>query len=171
MTLRRRALLSTPVWTLGCAGAGRPPSAASKILDRPLPAFLRPALIGEPVDTRSSDGHLVVVKFFAKYCAPCKRTLPAVERMYEDNSDAIFIGIAEDEARADVEWMIRRYQLTFPVVHDEGNRLAEQFGISKLPYAFVADRRGIVRWVGGPKQTERDLEAALEWVRSGAESE
>jgi len=107
------------------------------------------------------------VKFFAKYCEPCKKTLPAAQRLHEQNGDITFIGIAEDEYQADVEEMVHAFKLTFPIIHDRGNVLAGRFRVNVLPATFVADATGKVRWVGGEDQTEADLEAAIESLKQG----
>jgi thiol-disulfide isomerase/thioredoxin len=143
-----------------------PPSAPSSILDKPLPGFARRAIGGEAVSTREPSGHVVVVKFFAKYCAPCKKTLPAAQKLHESDADLMFIGIAEDEKRADIDEMVATYGLSFPVIHDRDNLLAGRFRVSVLPATFVADGRGRIRWVGGEKQSESDLAAAIDWVKS-----
>ena len=56
----------------GCAPPVLPPSAPSALLGQPLPAFKRHAIDGSSVDPQAAQGHIVVVKFFAKYCEPCK---------------------------------------------------------------------------------------------------
>ena len=147
---------------LSCGTAGMPPSASSPVLDKPIPAFKRRSIDGVPVQPQ---GQIVVVKFFAKYCEPCKKTLPAAQRLHEQNGDITFIGIAEDEYQADVEEMVQAFKLTFPIVHDRGNVLAGRFRVSALPATFVADATGKVRWVGGEDQTEADLEAAIESLK------
>jgi thiol-disulfide isomerase/thioredoxin len=104
---------------------------------------------------------VVVVEFFAKYCEPCQRTLPAAQQLHASRDDLLVIGVAEDEHPADVQEMIHRYGLTFPVVHDRANVLAGRFRVRELPVTFVADRTGTIRWVGSPDQGERDLERAV----------
>jgi thiol-disulfide isomerase/thioredoxin len=134
-------------------------------LDKDLPKFRRPTVNGDKVSTREG-GRIVVVKFFAKYCEPCKKTLPEAQRLHEENPDVLFVGIAEDEYQADVQAMIDQFGLSFPVVHDRGNVLAGRFRVDELPITFVADDSGRVRWVGDGATSENGLEAAIFWVRS-----
>ena len=154
------------VFAISCGVPAPPPSAPSALLNKPLPKFKRRTLAGSSVNTE--PGQVVVVKFFAKYCEPCKKTLPVAERLHQENADVRFIGIAEDEYRADVDEMIRTYSLTFPIVHDRGNVLSGRFRVSEMPVTFVADKTGTIRWVGGEAQKEDDLEAAIAWAKSGA---
>lgn len=157
------ALATLPLAAPACGGAAAPmpPSAASPLAGNPLPDFQRRSLGGAQVDTKGLRGRVVVVKFFAKYCEPCKKTLPAVESLAKERAEIAFIGVAEDEYEADVQEVVGTYGLTFPVVHDRGNVLSGRYRVSEMPVTFVADAQGVVRWVGGPGQSEDDLARAV----------
>lgn len=163
--LARLVALGLFVLVTACASAP-PPSSASPVLEKTLPEFERPTVNAGTIDTRER-GQVVVVKFFAKYCEPCKKTLPKAQRLSEEQPDVVFIGIAEDESASDVEALIATYGLRFPIVHDRGNVLAGRFRVTTLPATFVADAQGTIRWVGGPDMVDEDaLESAIAWVRS-----
>ena len=152
--------------SMGCGGpSGPPPSTPSPLEGAALPKFQRRTVNTDKVDSAAA-GQVVVVKFFAKYCEPCKKTLPAAERLHRDRPGVLFVGVAEDEYQADVQEMIDLYQLTFPIVHDRGNVLAGRFRVQDLPITFVADKKGTIRWVGGGKTSESDLEAAIDWAET-----
>jgi cytochrome c biogenesis protein CcmG/thiol:disulfide interchange protein DsbE len=138
-----------------------PPSAPSPLYEGAAPDFSRPSLGGAKVDTAALRGQMVVVKFFAKYCEPCKRTLPAAQKLHVDHPEVAFIGISEDESQGDAQALVAAYGLTFPVVMDRGNVLAGRFRVSEIPVTFVIDAQGVVRWVGGPSQSEDDLARAV----------
>jgi thiol-disulfide isomerase/thioredoxin len=154
-------LSATPLALGGCGPAVMPPSAASPLASRKLPDFKRRTIDGATIDTAGLRGKVVVVKFFAKYCEPCKRTLPAVEALAEQRADVAFVGVDEDESEADARAVIAEYKLSFPVVHDPGNVLSGRYRVSDLPVTFVGDSQGVVRWVGGTGQAEGDLAAAI----------
>lgn len=147
-----------------------PPSAASPVFEASMPDFSRRTIAGQQLDTAAmhgDEGTVVVVKFFAKYCEPCKRTLPAAQKLSTKYPDVHWIGISEDEYASDAQAMVDGFGLGFPVVHDQGNVLSGRFRVTEMPATFVADRQGVVRWVGGPGQTERELEQAIAFVRGG----
>jgi peroxiredoxin len=149
-----------------CGGTSVPASAPSRLVDQPIPRFEQASLGGGNAGTQTVQGKLLVVKFFANYCAPCKKTLPEAQRIAASQSDVQVIGIAEDELASEAQAVVRAFGLTFPVIHDPNNALANRFGIQELPATFVADPGGTVRWVGGPDQSRGDLSAALAWLRS-----
>ena len=151
------SLLALPA----CGPGALPPSAPSALLAQALPDFQRPALDGAKVDTRASRGQVVVVKFFAKYCEPCKRTLPAAEELHQAHPDVLFIGVAEDERADDVRDVVTTYHLSFPIVHDVSNVLSGRYRVSDMPATFVADASGKIVWVGGPENTESGLPIAI----------
>ncbi len=138
-----------------------PPSAESPLAQKSLPDFQRPTLAGASIDTKALRGQVVVIKFFAKYCEPCKRTLPAAEKLHRKHPEVAFVGVSEDEYASDAQSLVQSYGLSFPVVHDQGNVLAGRFRVSEMPVTFVVDGQGVVQWVGGPGQDEDDLAAAI----------
>jgi cytochrome c biogenesis protein CcmG, thiol:disulfide interchange protein DsbE len=135
------------------------------LLGRPLPDFARPSLAGERIDTVKLRGGTLVLKFFAEHCEPCKRTLPAAEQLHRENPDVSFVGISADDYAATARAVGKLYGLSFPIVHDAGRALQGRFRVTELPVTFVVDRAGTVRWVGGPAQSERDLEQAIDVLR------
>ena len=163
---RLASILLAGLALTACKPGPPPPTAPSPLVAQQLPDFARPTLAGPRVDTEQLRGQVVVIKFFAKYCEPCKKTLPAAERLHQDQPDVAFIGVAEDEYAADVDHMIQTYQLTFPVVHDRGNVLSGRFRVSEMPISFVADGSGTIRWVAGEQHAEEDLERAIAAARN-----
>ncbi|MEM9694590.1 MAG: TlpA disulfide reductase family protein [Myxococcota bacterium] len=148
---------------LGCAPFA-PPSAPSPLLGESLPSLQRPSLDGRRPQTEGAE--VVVVKFFADFCEPCKKTLPAAEALHQARPEVRIIGVSEDEYRKDAIALVRRFGLTFPVIHDRANVVSGQFRVTALPAVFVADGQGTIRWVGPSTATEQDIEAAVDYVAS-----
>jgi peroxiredoxin len=141
-----------------------PPSAESTLLGEPVPKFSRPTLAGTTVDTESLRGRVVVVKFFAEWCEPCKETLPEAERLQRKYDDITIIGVSIDDYAATARKLVDEYELSFPVVHDP-KVLRGRFRIRDIPATFVVDASGTVRWFGGPDQDTKDLAAAIAATR------
>ena len=141
-----------------------PQGATNALVGEELPAFRGATLTGAALDSEELRGKPVVIKFFAEYCVPCQRTLPAVERLRRARPDVAFVGVSEDDRAATAAAIVTKYGLSFPVLHDASKQLMETFRIRELPATFVVDRQGVVRWVAGPAQSERDLDEALRLV-------
>jgi thiol-disulfide isomerase/thioredoxin len=156
------ALAAAGALVPGCSAPAFPASAQHPLLGQHLPEMHhRQSIDGHLVDDGVLAGSPVLVKFFAEYCAPCKETLPAAERVHEAYPDVFFLGIDEDETTEVARSVTSRYGLTFPVVHDSSNVLAGRFRVSSMPTTFVADASGTIRWVGAEGQTEEELRQAV----------
>lgn len=163
LTVRRAAVAVLSCASIACSHAatpaGPPPaSSPSRLLGEPLPSFRRPTLQGQTFDTAASSGKWLVVDFFADYCKPCQRTLPALEALHRQQPGLTIIGVSLDDTPDGAWRSVRRHRLTFPVIHDAGNVLAGRMRVTELPMSFVIDGGGRVRWVGGPNQPGGALE-------------
>jgi cytochrome c biogenesis protein CcmG, thiol:disulfide interchange protein DsbE len=143
-----------------CASAGPPPpSTPHPLLGQAAPEFRRASVQGETVATAS--GHVTVVEFFARWCLPCQRRLPAVEKLRGDVSGVSFVGISLDERIQDALVQVRAYHLGFPVILDVGRVLAGRFRVTELPAVIVVGKDGRIAWFGGPEQPEDALRRAV----------
>jgi peroxiredoxin len=157
---------------LGCASTPAAwPSAHSPLLGKDAPRFRRPLVQGGWYDVEATAGKVVVYEFFAKYCVPCQKRLPAANALVDALPEAVVVGISLDEHEGFAREQISRYRLRFPVVHDSGTVLAGRFRVQALPAAVVVGHDGKVAWVGGPAHPEQALRAAAldaEKVRQNA---
>jgi peroxiredoxin len=154
-----------------CASAPPPPaSSANRLLGEPLPAFERRTVQGGKVASDPARG-LVVVDFFAEYCRPCQRSLPALEALHRARPELAIVGVSLDEDVIATRRTILRHGITFPVVHDPQHVLAGRFRVADLPICFLSDRGGRVRWVGGPEQPHGALARAVAAIIDGTKEE
>ncbi len=149
--------------------AAPPPSDASPLIGAALPDFNRTTLSGQRFEPLSTRGRVVVVKLFAKYCVPCRRTLPAAERLHERYPEVVFVGVAEDESESDAREVVAEHGLTFPVIHDRENVIAGRFRASTLPVTVVADQTGTIRWLRTGPVEEDELMSVIEKVEATKE--
>jgi cytochrome c biogenesis protein CcmG/thiol:disulfide interchange protein DsbE len=161
--LRWSTTLAVPsvVTGAGCAKAALPPSFPSPLLGKPLPPLGR-TLDGSEIDSGALRDRIVVIDFFATYCAPCQQVLPALRALNEAHPEVVFIGISLDEQRRDAIALVTQHGLSFPIVHDRAHVTAGRFRVRELPVTFLVDRSAQIRWVAGPEHAPDDIERALQ---------
>ena len=122
-------------------------------------------LAGGPLpDTR---GKVLLVDFWASWCAPCKASFPAMGRLHRDLGPkgvvVVAIGIDEKPAAALAFW--KRLNPPFATLHDAGQKLVPQVAPPTMPTSYLVGRDGRVRFVHQGFQgeaTERELRRHLE---------
>jgi len=119
---------------------------------RPAPDFTLPSLRGGQLRLGELRGKVVLLNFFASWCAPCAAEAPDLRATYERYRarDVVFVGVAVlDEADA-ARAFLQRHRLPYPAVFDGSGRLMELYQITGLPTSIFIDSRGMIvgRFVG-----------------------
>lgn len=94
----------------------------------------------------ASDGGLVVVTFWASWCAPCRIELPGFARAYKvlQPKHVELFAVNMDSDRSAMERFLVGKDFKFPVLRDPGGRAASIWGIGSLPTTVVLDPAGRV---------------------------
>ncbi len=128
--------------------SGRAARAAPQRGDIP-PDFLGLDRDGRPVKVSDYRGKLVVISFWASWCAPCRRELPMLSALQAGvgREHLQVIAINLNEPRRDFEAFLKlNPSLAMSHIRDSGT-VARHYGVTAVPNLFVIDQRGAIAQV------------------------
>lgn len=92
---------------------------------------------------------VVVLDFWATWCGPCLRALPALQELHEEFQDRgveiVAVNLGEDPAL--VREFVERNAYAFRVVADRERTIGKRFGVRAIPLTVVVDTAGRVKSV------------------------
>ena len=106
---------------------------------------------GKPVTVASLAGKVVIVDFWATWCAPCKEEMPVLEKLYKKygSKGLVVVGVSVDKDASNIKGFLKKLNVTFPVVHDANHQVSGRYQPPRMPSSYIVDRKGIVRFVHG----------------------
>ena len=108
------------------------------------PDFRVQNLEGKEVALSSFRGKVVLLNFWATWCAPCIAEMPALERLYSKYKSKGFevVAVAGDDTVESVREFQRKYGLSFTILLDSRDVTAKPYRIIGFPESFVIGRDG-----------------------------
>lgn len=108
-------------------------------------------LSGNAVKLSALRGKVVLVDFWASWCAPCRESLPVLERLSKSYADKglVIVGVNIDKTPELARSFLSKNKLTltFPVVNDKKHEVAGRYEPPTMPSSYVIDKEGRVRGV------------------------
>jgi thiol-disulfide isomerase/thioredoxin len=93
----------------------------------------------------------VVLNFWATWCGPCQRELPALQRAAEQFAGLVtFAAVDQAEPIQQVQSFVDKFGLTFTVPLDSTQAVGERYNVRGLPTTYFIDSAGVIRsiWMG-----------------------
>jgi peroxiredoxin len=141
--MRPRSILAAALLTLSLTAGAAPPTPA------PAPDFALPSRDGSDVRLSDLKGQVVMINFWATWCGPCRQEMPLLEQLqarYEPLGFTLLGVNVEPDPAAASAWL-KGVPVTFPILFDTRNAVAESFGVQGMPSSVFVDREGRVRYV------------------------
>jgi cytochrome c biogenesis protein CcmG/thiol:disulfide interchange protein DsbE len=118
----------------------------------PAPDFTRTDVAGHAVRLSDYRGQVVLLNFWATWCAPCLDEIPTFslwQQKYRAEGLQV-LGVSMDDDSAPVQRAIGKYHVVYPVVMSDEKLVALYGGVLGLPLSFVIDPAGriVARYQG-----------------------
>jgi thiol-disulfide isomerase/thioredoxin len=117
-----------------------------RMAGKPVANFRVLRLKGGIGSLQAYGGRPVLANLWATWCDPCKREMPALERLWKTNRTQGFVvvGIDEGEQRAAVARFVRSVGVTYPILVDQDLRYATASSVLGFPTSVFVRRDGTV---------------------------
>lgn len=131
------------------------------------PDFERPDLAGNQIHLAAFRGKVVLLNFWASWCAPCLKEMPRFSAWQRDYGveGLQILGVSMDDDAAPVRRLLAKHPLAYPILMGDA-KLGEAFGgVLGLPCSYLIDTEGriVARFRGESdlKQIEVQIKALL----------
>jgi peroxiredoxin len=156
------AIFSAVVVTAGCT-----PNGPAVLLHSPAPEFSLLALDGRQVSLSQFKDQVVVLDFWATWCASCRESLPHLQALAANSDLAkrglVVLAVNEQEDPSTIRTFIDQVHLMLPVVQDTDGAVWRSYGVGVLPVTVVIGRDARVAAIisGGTPETSRQIDGAI----------
>ncbi|HEY5227915.1 MAG TPA: TlpA disulfide reductase family protein [Opitutaceae bacterium] len=104
-------------------------------------------LAGAPLP--ETAGKVVLVDFWASWCAPCKASFPAYGRINSDfaSKGLVIVAVSVDQDQAAYDNFVKKLAPGFFVAFDRDQSLVRRVEVPTMPTSYLLDRQGRVRFI------------------------
>jgi cytochrome c biogenesis protein CcmG, thiol:disulfide interchange protein DsbE len=151
------ALLPALALATGCDRGAHPAH-----VDKPAPDF---TVSDGSTSIHLADyrGKVVLLNFWATWCAPCVEEMPALIQLHHDRPDLAILAVSVDEDEGAYKRFLARHRVDLITVRDPNETAAKLYHSDGWPETYVIDRQGIIRrkFVGDPDWSSAEIRAYL----------
>lgn len=110
------------------------------------PDFTAETADGSTFMLSEQSGKVVLLNFWATWCGPCVREMPAFEKLYSEYGQEIAIlAINCMEDKEAVNQFVSDNGYTFPIAYDMEGMISMKYPSDGIPYTLVIGGDGIVK--------------------------
>ncbi len=138
-------MLVSALLVAGCSPNSTPTQDAK--IGSVAPTFELYNLEQELVSLSDFRGKPVLINFWATWCPYCRDEMPYLQKVYEEWSTKglVLLAVDKGENAAQVREFTQSSNLSFPVLLDTGESIAQKYNIRGIPTTFFIDKDGIIQ--------------------------
>lgn len=115
-------------------------------INAPAPNFELQNLNGDLVNLRNFHGRILLVNFWATWCAPCRLEMPAFQsRIDVHPDDLVVVTVNSQDTLDDIQNFMNELGLTFYALIDPDGDVHKRYMVQGFPTTYLVDRDGILR--------------------------
>ncbi len=108
-------------------------------------------LLGNGTLVSLSDhlGKVVYLDFWASWCDPCQKAIPAIEKLRGEfpAEDFQVLAVNVDTNTRKATKFLKKNPIGYPSVSDPRGKLPRKYGLETMPTSYLIDRDGVIRYV------------------------
>ena len=123
-------------------------------------------LSGKAWDWQQLKGKVVVLNFWATWCAPCLEELPSLQTLqdFTNNTGVVILTVNVKETPSKIQQFVTRNGFNLPIIADRQGDLAKKWAVKIFPTTVILSAQGKPTWmVEGP--VDWTGKEASEWLK------
>jgi thiol-disulfide isomerase/thioredoxin len=123
------------------------PAGESNWIGKAAPDFSLKSLDGKSTVALSDfQGKVVLLDFWATWCAPCKKTLPELAVLESRMKGIQFLAVNIDDHKRNAIDFLEKYGLQINAPYDAKKKVVSRYDIKAMPTLFIIDKKGVIRF-------------------------
>ncbi len=118
-------------------------------LSGPAPDFTLPSEKGDSIKLSDFKGQVVMLNFWASWCAPCREEMPLLEELHQKYKRLGFtvLGVNVDVNSKAAQPLLQEFNISFPIGYDKKSKVSGLYNVGAMPSTFMVDRQGKLRYL------------------------
>ncbi len=123
--------------------------ASSQKISGKAPNFTLKSRSGKNVKLSELRGQVVMINFWASWCAPCRKEMPLLQKIYKKYKKLGFtlLGVNVEQNSAAAKNYLKDVKVSFPILFDTTNKTSKLYNVSAMPTTIIIDRSGNMRFI------------------------
>ena len=115
----------------------------------PAPNFTLKSLSGKNLKLSEMAGNVVLINFWASWCAPCREEMPLLNALHKKYQPLGFtvLGVNVEEQVDSARGFLGDFPVDFPILLDNTNKVSKQYKVIAMPTTVLVDRDGNMRFL------------------------